>query len=164
MGEVHQPRDFFLRLLGQALYVERRLVGDVAPQLCEQARDSELVAALTKHLEETRTHVEHAERAFRAVEAEPTAMRIAAFEGAVADHEQLAGEASEPTLGDLAHAAAAAQTEHREIAVYSSLIELGRAQGWDDAVKQLERIRKDEQNALKQLEKIAARLARRTAG
>jgi ferritin-like metal-binding protein YciE len=159
LGRIHQPRDLFLQLIGEALYVERRLVGDVLPKLREQVQDEQLAEALEEHLEETRGHVDNAERAFRAVQAEPTALRSGAFEGAVGDHEQGAQEISQPALADFFHASAAAQTEHWEIAVYSAAIELGRQAGFDDAVKQLERSRKDEEQALKKLEKLLGRLA-----
>jgi ferritin-like metal-binding protein YciE len=162
MGQVHQPRDLFLQLVGQALYVERRLVGDVLPKLVKQVQDEELRGALAAHLEETRGHVENAERAFRAVQAEPTALRSGAFEGAVADHERTAKEVSQPVLADFFHAAAAAQTEHWEIAVYSAAIELASELGRDDAAKPLEDSRKDEREALKSLEKILSRLGRGT--
>jgi ferritin-like metal-binding protein YciE len=163
MGQVHQPRDLFLHLVGQALYVERRLVGEVLPKLVKQVADDELRSALAEHLEETRSHVENAERAFRSVRAEPTALRSGAFEGAVADHERTAKEVSQPVLADFFHAAAAAQTEHWEIAVYSAAIELASELGRDAAAKPLEDSRKDEQEALNKLEKILNRLARGTA-
>ena len=164
MGRIHQPRDLFLQLVGEALYVERRLAGEVLPKLLQDVHDEDLRNVLSEHLEETRGHVENAERAFRHVRAEPTALRSAAFEGAVGDHERTAGEVSEPTLADYFHAAAAAQTEHWEIAVYSAAIELGGQLGWDDAVKPLEASRKEERHALKKLEKILGRLAGVSAG
>ena len=159
MGRVHQPRDLFLQLVGEALYVERRLVGEVLPKLLKQVQDEELRGAFAEHLEETRVHVENAEHSFRAVQAEPTALRSAAFEGAVADHERTGGEVSQPALADFFHAAAAAQTEHWEIAVYSAAIELASELGRDDAAKPLEDSRKEEREALKKLEKIVNRLA-----
>ena len=159
MGQVHQPRDLFLRLVGEALYVERRLVGEVLPKLLKQVQDEELRGALAEHLEETRGHVGNAEHAFRAVQAEPTALRSAAFEGAVVDHERTAGEVSQPALADFFHAAAAAQTEHWEIAVYSAATELASELGRDDAAKPLEDSRREEREALKKLEKIINRLA-----
>jgi ferritin-like metal-binding protein YciE len=162
MGKIHQPRDLFLQLVGEALYVERRLTGEVLLKLREQVRDEELGNALTEHLEETRVHVENAERAFRHVQAEPTALRSAAFEGAVADHERSAGEVSQPTLADFFHAAAAAQTEHWEIAVYSAAIALAEGLDRRDAAKPLEASLKDERRALKKLEQIMSRLASRS--
>jgi ferritin-like metal-binding protein YciE len=159
VGRIHQPRDLFLQLVGEALYAERRLVGDVLPTLRKQARDEQLAGAIGEHLEQTKTHVENAEQAFRHVQAEPTAMRSAAFEGAVTDHEQSADEISQPVLADVFHAAAAAETEHWEIAVYSAAIALGKQHGWKDAVEPLERTLKDEQQALKKLNGILERLA-----
>ena len=160
MGEVHQPRDLFLRLLGDILYVERRLAGDVIEKLRQAAKDDELRDALAEHLEQTRNHVRNAEAAFRDTGAEPTALRSAAFEGLVSQHDDDAAEISQPAVADAFHAAAAAHTEHYELAAYEALIPLADELDFRDARKRLEDSRDDEAAALRRVEKIANRLTK----
>jgi ferritin-like metal-binding protein YciE len=152
-------RDLFLQLLGDALYVERRLAGEVLPQLVRQVEDAELRAGLEVHLEETRGHVSDAEATFLAVEAAPSAGYSDGFEGLVRGHEQVSAKIVPAVLADVFHAAAAAQTEHYELAVYGALIAFGRAHGFD--VSRLESTLKDEERALRAAEKALRRLAGR---
>jgi ferritin-like metal-binding protein YciE len=125
----------------------------VLPKLIEEARDVELRVALEEHLAETKEHVARVEEAFRASDAEPAAARSAALAAAVDQHESQ--DAREPTLRDVFHASGAARTEHLELGLYDAVLLL--ADG--DAVSLLQRNRKDEEDALKRVEKIAARLA-----
>jgi ferritin-like metal-binding protein YciE len=54
----------------------------------------------------------------------PTSNLSRPFEGAVAEHDELAASIADPRLADLYHAHAALQTEHWEIAAYRTLFAL----------------------------------------
>ena len=66
----------------------------------------------------------------------------------------------EPTLGDVFHASGAARTEHLELGLYDAVLLL--ADG--DAESLLQQNRKDEEDALKRVAKIAERLTRELPG
>lgn len=153
------PRDLFLELLGDALYVERRLSGEVLPRLVREVEDERLRALLERHLDETRGHVADAESTFLAVAAAPSAGYSDAFEGLVRQHELLAAKAVPPALKDVCHATSAARVEHYEIAGYRALIAYGREHGF--GVSRLDASLKDEQRALRELERASQRLAGR---
>jgi len=157
-------RDLYLHLLAEALYVERRLAGEVLQDVIRQAQDEELVEALEHHLEQTREHVARAEQAFRLADAEPSAARSAPFEALVAEHGEVAPLVVLPQAADVFHAAAAAHTEHFELAVYGALVELARALDQPEAATLFERTLKEEQAALKLVAGVLPRLARRAAG
>jgi ferritin-like metal-binding protein YciE len=153
-----------LQVLGEALYVERRLAGGVLSELIAAVRDEELRAGLEHHLDQTREHVDRAETAFRRLEAAPSANLCRAFESAVAEHGELSEEIVEPTLADVFHAQAALRTEHLELALYSAVLELAEAFGRGDAVEPLRDSRREEDAARADLEAAIRRLAAGVSG
>ena len=104
-------------------------------------------------LAQTKEHVVRVEEAFRAAGAEPTAARSAALAASLEQHESQ--DVKEPTLGDVFHAGGAALTEHLELGLYDAVLLLANG----DAAPLLKQNRKDEEDALKRVEKIAERLA-----
>lgn len=123
--KVSNPRDLLVLLLGELLYVERRLAGGVLAELERSVSDEQLAAGLHEHLAETRQHVERLERVFRRLEVAPTANHSSSFEAALRQHGELAGTIVVPELADVFHAQAALHTEHWEIAAYTAVLGFG---------------------------------------
>jgi ferritin-like metal-binding protein YciE len=123
-GKVSNPRDLLVLLLGELLYVERRLAGGVIRELADAVRDESLRDGLRRHLAETERHVERIESAFRRLEVAATANLSRPFESAVDQHDELARGIVDPTLADRFHAQAALHTEHWEIAAYETVLRL----------------------------------------
>jgi ferritin-like metal-binding protein YciE len=121
---ISNPRDLVVLLLGELLYVERRLADDVLRKLATSVGDEELRASLEEHLAQTHEHAERIETAFRSLPVAPTSNLSRAFDSAVAQHDELAGSFKEPRLADLFHAHAALQTEHWEMAAYRTVVAL----------------------------------------
>lgn len=159
-ARLSNPRDLLVQLLGDLLYVERRLAGDVLSSLASSVRDEELRGALEHHLEQTRAQVERAESAFRRLEVAPTANLCAAFEAAVAEHEELSSKLADPALADVFHAQAALRTEHLELALYTAVLELAAALDRSAAVEELRESQREEDEARTTLESAIGRLAR----
>ena len=158
------PRDLFLQLLAEMLWVERMLVLEVLPSLYKQVQSESLAAAVEEHLAQTRGHVTRVEEVFRALGAEPVSARSAPAAALAAEHEETAGKIAEPRLADLFHAGAAITTEHYEIASYDVLLELARTLGRDDLERPLEQNRREEADALDRLLKLAEALRGRLPG
>ena len=121
---ISNPRDLVLQLLGELLFVERRLADRVIEEVANSVRDDELKALLHEHRDETRHHVDRIETASRRLEVAPTSNLSRSFESAVAEHDALAASIVDPRLADLFHAHAALQVEHRELAAYRVLLPL----------------------------------------
>lgn len=121
---ISNPRDLAAQLLGELLFVERRLADRVLAELTGAVRDDELRALLKRHRDETREHAERIETAFRRLELAPTSNLSRSFESAVAQHDALASTIVEPGLADLFHAQAALHTEHWEMAAYRTVLRL----------------------------------------
>lgn len=130
------------------------------PKLQGEIESEGLAAAVAEHLEQTKEHVTRLEQVFRALDAEPTSNLSPPVEKLAQHHEELSESFADDRLADVFHAAAAAATEHHEIASYDALLALGRLVGLsDDARKLLERNRGEEGEALDRLEAELQRLA-----
>jgi ferritin-like metal-binding protein YciE len=122
--KISNPRDLTVQLLGELLYVERRLADRVLVELADGVHDPELAGVLRAHRDETALHAERVESAFLAVGVTPSSHRSAPFEAAVAQHDELAPAIVDGTLADRFHAQAALHTEHWEIAAYETLLRI----------------------------------------
>jgi ferritin-like metal-binding protein YciE len=161
--KVSNPRDLLVQLLGQLLFVERRLADCVLAELVSEVRDEELRHALQDHRDETKQHVERVEIAFRKLTVAPTSNLSRPFESAVSEHDELQSAVQGALLADIFHAQAALHTEHWEIATYATVIALGDAMA-ADAVAPLRESLKDEERARDLLAKTIDRLAQDAAG
>ena len=111
MSTLTTPRDLFLHELGDILYVEQKLVGEVIPKLIQEVQADELRKGLEKHLEQTRGHVTNVEQVFDVFGEAPHAEECIGFEGLKEEHDKLVEESSQE-LVDLVDAGAVARTEH----------------------------------------------------
>jgi ferritin-like metal-binding protein YciE len=151
------------------LWIERTLAFEALPKLRRDVTAEGLAQAVDEHLEQTKEHAARVERAFRAAGAEPSSNLSPAAEKLAQHREELAGNIPEDRLRDVLNAAAAAATEHHEIAAYDALIELAGSLDLDLARDLLRQNRDEDADALdrvrKELEKLvqAAATARETA-
>ncbi|HEU4978437.1 MAG TPA: DUF892 family protein [Solirubrobacteraceae bacterium] len=155
---VSNPRDLYLVQLCDILYVERRLGFDVLPELLGKVKDSELSDALGEHLAQTKDHVTRVEHAFRVAGAEPSSVLSPPFTGLEDQHSEQASATVDETLADAWHAAAAAHTEHYEIAAYEALIALAGELGMDEADGLLKANLGEERKALEHAQDAYRRL------
>jgi ferritin-like metal-binding protein YciE len=157
--KVSNPRDLLVQLLGQLLFVERRLADCVLEQIASNVQDDELRLLLHEHRDETKQHAERVETALRRLEVAPTSNLSQPFESAVAEHDELQTAVEEVRLADVLHAQAALHTEHWELASYTAVIALAEAIG-SDAAEPLRETVSDEQRARDRLTDAIDRLAR----
>jgi ferritin-like metal-binding protein YciE len=122
--KISGPRDLAVQLLGELLYVERRLHDALLPALVASVCDEELRDALREHQQQTRAHVERAEQAFSLLGVRPTSNLFQPLEAAASQHEEGASSIVDTTLADLFHAQSALHTEHMELAAYRTLLPL----------------------------------------
>ena len=119
-----------------------------------------LAAAVAEHLEQTKEHGPRLEQVFRAVGAEPSSNLSPPVEKLAEHHDELADSFADDRLEDVFHAAAAATTEHYELASYDTLLALAQTVDLSgDARGLLERNRKEEAEALGRLQTELQRLA-----
>jgi ferritin-like metal-binding protein YciE len=154
------PRELFAARLRQMLWIELQLSAKVLPELLEHAHANDLRHGLERHLLETEGHVSTLRGILRELDvpAEPEASP--ALQGLVLEHEQLATRipGEDGLLLDLAHAQAAAASEHLELAAYESLAGLAEALGDESVAIRLREVMEQEEFALEQIERARAQL------
>jgi ferritin-like metal-binding protein YciE len=157
---VLSPRDLLATRLRQMRWVELRLSGKVLPELLEQAHATDLKHGFGRHLLETESHVGTVSAILRELEVPAEPEESPAFEGLVEEHRQLLAEIPEDDhlLQDLAHAGAAAATEHFETAAYESLAGLAEALGAEEIGIRLREVMEQEQLALELVVRSQAKL------
>jgi ferritin-like metal-binding protein YciE len=148
------PRDLFLVLLGEVLFVERTLAREALPELIDEVEHEALSSVLAEHLGETSEHPGRVEESFRAAAAESSSNHSLPLGGMIEQHSQLAESALVASIKDALALQAAIHTEHYEIAAYRALLPLAQ-QVAPDAVAPLEANLADEQAALQKLEGLA---------
>ena len=139
------------------------LAFEVLPALSRQVQTASLKRGVQEHLEQTKRHVARVEQAFRTLRLDPSSNLSGALEGMKRQHDEVTEKLANDRLADLFHASSAARTEHFEIASYTSLIALAEAMGADEVADLLEQNKREEERTLKELEKIARRLAKEVA-
>jgi ferritin-like metal-binding protein YciE len=157
-GQLSSPRDLFLQLLSQMLWVERMLAFEVLPSLRSQVESESLAGALEHHLAQTHEHVARVETTFRELGAEPVSARSATGAALSDEHGELAPKIVDSRLADLFHAGAAIRGEHLELAGYELLLELAGQLGLDGAEKLLAENLEDDSRALDQVRALARQL------
>jgi ferritin-like metal-binding protein YciE len=154
------PRELLAARLRQMLWVELQLAEKVLPELREQAHAPDLQWAFERHILETESHVEMVREVLRDLEVPADPEESPAFEGLLAEHEQLVKQVAEVghLLSDLVHAQAAAATEHLEIAAYQSLASLAETLGEEALAIRLREVMEQEELALEQVGRATAKL------
>jgi ferritin-like metal-binding protein YciE len=125
----------------------------VLPRLQRDADSELLTRPLAEHLLQTREHAERVENLFAAADAEPSAAASAPLEALRRRYDELAIAIVEPRLRDLFLIESACTTEALEIALYTSLIPLGRRLRIE--IAPLKQNLEDEEHALRELERLA---------
>ena len=157
MAAVDSLDTLLISELRQVYDTEQRLTKAI-PKLVEASSNSDLVNALSKHLNETRQHVARLEEAFGVLEAEAEAKTCVSSKGLISDADDRAGECERGSLRDAAIIGATQCIEHYEIAAYGTVIAHARLLGRNPVVRLLEATLSEEKAASQALTDIAERV------
>ena len=157
---ITDPRELFAARLRRMLWIELQLADEVLPELREQVWSSDLKYALDRHQLETEAHVRTVRRLLSQLEVHAEPEESPALAGLVAEHRQLVKRlgAQGHVVLDLAHAEAAAATEHLELSSYHSLASLAEALGEEEVGIALREVMEQEELALEFVERGATKL------
>jgi ferritin-like metal-binding protein YciE len=136
---------------------EKQLTGAI-PKMAKGSHDSALKAALSSHLEETKSQVSRLEEAANLLEMEPTGKKCVGMEGCIKEGAEALNEEGEEHVLDLGIIGAGSRVEHYEIAGYMTAIALAERLGSKEVVALLAESLAEEQAAEKKLRSIAAGL------
>ncbi|HUX85011.1 MAG TPA: ferritin-like domain-containing protein [Chitinophagaceae bacterium] len=154
-GNHSQLREFFLDELKDIYWAEKHLIG-VLPKMEKAATTSELKAAFSGHLQETKKHVIRLEQAFRDLGEKPVAKTCEAMKGITREGETIISETGTHSLTrDVGLIFAGQKTEHYEIATYGGLIQVAKTLGLDQIANLFEATLSEEKHADSMLTDLA---------
>lgn len=100
------------------LYSAENQIISALPRMIDAASDDELKAALEKHLDETRTHVERLQQIFKGLEFEPGGHKCKGIEGLLDEADELLADVESPDVVGAAIISGCQRVEHYEMAAY----------------------------------------------
>jgi ferritin-like metal-binding protein YciE len=124
-------------------------------RLSTKAHNQELKSAFESHLEETRGHKQKLEEIFGRLGQKPGQETCEAMAGIIYESEEILEACEDPDTCDAGLIASAQRVEHYEIAGYGSVATYAERLGYDEDLKVLNQILKEEKAADKKLTKIA---------
>lgn len=146
--------DLFHDELRDVFSAEKQLV-QALPKMVKAASSSQLVAALEKHLAETKVHVERVEKSFEDTGKAARAKTCEAMKGILEEASGMLEEEADAEVKDAAIIACAQKVEHYEIATYGTLCTWARILGYETALAELKQVIAEEEACDKALSKLA---------
>ncbi len=156
-AHIEDLKSLYIQNLQKALDMEQKITKTL-PDLIEASTDSELRAAFSTHLEETRGHVTKVETLLRQHTGEAETETCKVINGLSSEGSDTIKDVTEPTVRDIALIGAGQQVEHHEIAVYGTLRTWASMLGLENDSEVLRMIETEEQNADELLTSIAAKV------
>jgi ferritin-like metal-binding protein YciE len=161
MAAIRDPQTLFQHELGMALGAERKVLA-MLRKLEQRAQRRELKQQFHHHLEETEGQIKNLEQALQSVGAPSGAHEADSAKGIASEGEKMMEKVDEELL-DAVLLAAAAKTEHVEIAMYEGLVKKAEAMGADDVVSLLDENLEQERHTLEEVNQASDKLAREVA-
>jgi|SRR5579862_1774426 len=146
-GKIKSLRELFQIELSYAYDCEQKLVAKGLPTMIENARSTELQAALKHHLEETRHQIRRLKQVFATIAMEPETKGNDILDKMVSAAKDSISNIEDPSLRDAALIINGNVVEHYEIAVYGSLAAFARSLDLQSAVALLEETLAEEKKA-----------------
>lgn len=162
MAEAKKLADLFHDTLKNVYFAERKIV-DTIPKMEQAAKSGQLKAAFTKHLGETKVHVERLEQVFNLIDKNPEPKTCAAILGITDEGDEIMKEyAGTPAL-DAGLLAAAQAVEHYEMSRYGTLRTWALELGYTEAAGLLQTTLDEEQATDLTLTSIATSVVNQNA-
>ena len=161
-AQMHSPEDLFLFELAYMHAFEQNNV-ETLQQLIQEVASEQAKQPLQHHLEETREQVQLLAQIFQTLGAQPQPVTVHAAQGLKQDHDAFAGLQPTPEVLTLFDLGAAAKVEHMEVACYTSLLTKAQQMGQTEVAGVLQRILKQEQDAVDEIQSAAKRLGQQVA-
>ena len=147
-------RELFVDELKDIYWAENALTKAI-PMMIENATSNDLIAALNKHLGETKNQVTRLESVFRSIGEEAEAVKCEAMAGLTKEAEEIMSNTEKGVVRDAGIISAAQKVEHYEIATYGTLRTFAQTLGEDEAMALLQESLDEEKGADHKLTEIA---------
>ena len=153
-AEAQGLRELFVDELKDIYWAEKALTKAI-PKMIKNATASELIDALTDHLEVTKEQVTRLEEVFSSIDKKAVAVKCEAMAGLIKEAEQIMEETESGMVRDEGIISAGQKVQHYEIATYGTLCSFAKTLGEDEAVSLLQQTLNEEKEADEKLSEIA---------
>ena len=140
------------------LYDAEKQLTKALPKMAKASTNSDLKAAFTEHLEQTKGHVSRLEEVFEALGQKPKGKSCAAMKGLIEEGQEQTQQDAQGAVMDLMLIAAAQKVEHYEISGYGTVRAIAEAMGNDTAADLLRQTEEEEIETDSRLTEIAEEL------
>jgi ferritin-like metal-binding protein YciE len=137
------------------IYWAEKALTKAIPEMIDNATSTELIDALTGHLEETEQHVVRLEQVFESFDKKAVAKKCEAMDGLINEAEEIMDSCEEGPMCDAGIIMAAQKVEHYEIAAYGTLRQFAETLGLTEAASLLEETLNEEKAADEKLTEVA---------
>lgn len=137
------------------IYWAEKALTKAIPKMIKNATSTELVEALTHHLEETGNQITRLEEVFESIDKKAVAKKCEAMDGLLREATEIMESCEEGAMRDAGIIAAAQKVEHYEIASYGTLRQFAETLGLTEAVSLLEETLEEEKAADEKLSEVA---------
>lgn len=148
-------RDLFEDELKDIYWAEKALT-KALPKMIKNATDSELVDALTQHLEVTKQQVSRVEMVFKTIGVKAEAKKCEAMAGLIKESEEIMESTESGVVRDAGIISAGQKVEHYEIASYGTLCSMAKTLGEQEAASLLNQTLNEEKEADSKLSEVAS--------
>jgi ferritin-like metal-binding protein YciE len=155
-------KDVMIDELRDMYSAENQLV-KALPKLAKGAKNSELKALFTTHLEETKGHVLRLKEVFEILGEKATGEHCNGMEGVVEEGADALEKDEEGASFDSGLIGAALRTEHYEIAGYTTVISMANILGKSEVAGLLTQNLKEEENAAKKVLEVGQSILKASA-
>ncbi len=149
-----QLMKLFENELKDIFWAEKALTKAI-PKMIKNATSTELVEALTAHLEETKQQVERLVEVFTIIDKKAIAKKCEAMDGLIKEAGEIMEFCEAGAMCDAGIISAAQKVEHYEIASYGTLRQFASTLGLSDVVSLLETTLEEEKEADARLTEVA---------
>jgi len=153
------PRELFVHELSDAMSAEQQIL-KMLPELQNEVINHEVQEALQIHEEETKQQIKNIQEVFRQLGETPEATTCYAVQGLNEEHKALHKEQPSPEILEMANLSAASKTEHYEMAMYTSLVQMAKDLGENDAAQLLQDNLDQEKEMAVRVETLARELGK----
>ena len=148
-------RDLFEDELKDIYWAEKALT-KALPKMIKNASDTELIDALTQHLEITKEQVLRVEMVFKSLGVKAEAKKCEAMAGLIKESEEIMESTESGVVRDAGIISAGQKVEHYEIASYGTLCSMAKTLGEQEAATLLNQTLNEEKEADSKLSEVAS--------
>lgn len=149
-----QLMELFEEQLKDIFWAEKALTRAI-PLMIEKTTSTELIEALSQHLDETNEQVERLAKIFSFIGKKPVAKKCEAMTGLIKEAGEIMESCEAGAMRDAGIISAAQKVEHYEIATYGTLHQFAETLGLIEAVELLQVTLEEEKAADKKLSELA---------